>query len=720
MKLHRALLVCAAPFVLTCSPVARDLGNLACDNSGACAAGYSCDSDANVCVTTGDACPNEGRTSACPSNLVRECTGGRWSDCTPYGGECTPGTTICSANNLVVCNGRGYVEQNTPCGAGCNAVAQPQRCNECVPSGTTCVGLVFVTCSADGLILSQQNCDTGSDCAGAGQCDPSGGCSLVNEAPDDTPCDEGAGQNNNMCDSWCQNGVCETTTAVTCNDGFECTTDTCDVVIGCVYMPQPLDTPCRGSNGSFCDSTCDGATTCRNAGFPVSCDDTNPCTVDSCNNGDGSCASVAGNGGAECRPVAGDCDVAEACTGLDTSCPIDGFLDNTILCRPALDAVCDILETCTGLARNCPPDQVATSTTPCGDTLTDNTCTNPDHCDGNGACGRYDAVNGTGCSDCSAGPGACDPGGCQGGACPDRCDGLASAPTCNSTADCGACRECYQLTCSGGTPPSGVEHQACADTSDGSNWGAGRPCEAVACLSEGTAAGDATAEAVGGDCYAGVASGNTATVTIRYTFNTASASGTPFNLWMRNAIDSSWDANGDAGDEWYACTLTGVDGGTTYVFSFFEADLNAGRHGPGCSTFPGGGASAYCWMAADGDTNATNGSQTLLLDEGNHTLDCTIIVNSNSGSGEDAGFDGIIFTTDTGFIPAENVGPTACADSDATFTAGTCTDGGNNWGPNLAPSPGTPDHCGIGAPMADGTACSAGVCCAGACQGSCP
>jgi List-Bact-rpt repeat protein len=158
---------------------------------------------------------------------------------------------------------------------------------------------------------------------------------------------------------------------------------------------QPDGTPCNDG-----DSVCTPNDTCQAGvcvGTPLSCDDGNPCTVDSCTPGVG-CPGTPGNAGAVCRAAAGQCDVAETCTGASSVCPadvfassattctgasqggacdaadhcggtsntcVDGFEPSTVECRPAIDG-CDVAETCTGSSGSCPADgQSPELGTPC-------------------------------------------------------------------------------------------------------------------------------------------------------------------------------------------------------------------------------------------------------------------------------------------------------------------------------------------------------------------
>jgi hypothetical protein len=189
---------------------------------------------------------------------------------------------------------------------------------------------------------------------------------------------------------------------------------------------------------------------------------------------------------------------------------------------------------------------------------------------------------------------------------------------------------------------------------------------------------------------------------------------------MRNLADLSWDAS-----EQYTCTLSGVTSVGTYSFSFTETDLSGPttRHGADCSGM--GYASIVCWMAVDGDSNGSNGYQPLQLDQGQHDLDCTATMNQTDAFGvEDAGYDGILFTTDLAYVPETEDGPDACNDSDQEFTEDCTT---NNWGPPQTPTP-VPGNCSDIEPAANGALCSIGgdTCCATVCTtgdpgpGSCP
>src|SRR6185295_2174689 len=101
-----------------------------------------------------------------------------------------------------------------------------------------------------------------------------------------------------------------------CDDGLECTTDTCNPGTGCVHTPRSgactddgntcTNDVCSGtacthpalgngascSDGAFCTTT----DTCQSGtcvpGPARNCADTNSCTVDSCNEGTDTCDHV--------------------------------------------------------------------------------------------------------------------------------------------------------------------------------------------------------------------------------------------------------------------------------------------------------------------------------------------------------------------------------------------------------------------------------------------
>jgi cysteine-rich repeat protein len=69
--------------------------------------------------------------------------------------------------------------------------------------------------------------------------------------------------------------------------------------------------------------------------------------------------------GTQCRASAGICDVAENCTGSSATCPSNGFVSSSVVCRAASGGVCDAAENCTGSSAACPPDVFLNSSVTC-------------------------------------------------------------------------------------------------------------------------------------------------------------------------------------------------------------------------------------------------------------------------------------------------------------------------------------------------------------------
>ena len=69
--------------------------------------------------------------------------------------------------------------------------------------------------------------------------------------------------------------------------------------------------------------------------------------------------------GTSCRPSAGVCDVQENCTGSSATCPANGFVSSSVVCRAASGGVCDAAENCTGSSAACPPDVFLNSSVTC-------------------------------------------------------------------------------------------------------------------------------------------------------------------------------------------------------------------------------------------------------------------------------------------------------------------------------------------------------------------
>lgn len=181
-------------------------------------------------------------------------------------------------------------------------------------------------------------CHTDAECVDNVACTEES-CDVATGVCNSTP-------NHNECQdsSWC-NGqeVCSVTLGcrpglpVNCNDGVSCTQDTCNENLDtCVHTPR--DNLCN--NGTFCDGDewCDAQLGCQ-AGEPVDCDDGDDCTVDSCDLDTDDCVSVSSDSACDdglfCNGVE-TCDQESGCAEGEDPCPNQ-------LCDEAHDRCADCL-----------------------------------------------------------------------------------------------------------------------------------------------------------------------------------------------------------------------------------------------------------------------------------------------------------------------------------------------------------------------------------------
>jgi len=186
----------------------------------------------------------------------------------------------------------------------------------------------------------------------------------------------------------CQAGICEAGTPVVCDDTNPCTDDACVPATGaCEYTADDTNVCADGTvcNG---DEVCSGGA-CQ-TGTPLDCNDTNVCTDDSCD-------AVLG-----CQHAnnTASCDDGNACTSGDTCA--------SGTCLPGTPLTCDDADVCNGL-ETCDPQTGCVAGTPLA-------CDDGSWCNGLETC---DTLSG-----------------CQPGAAPDCDDGVTcTADSCNDTTD---------------------------------------------------------------------------------------------------------------------------------------------------------------------------------------------------------------------------------------------------------------------------------------------
>src|SRR5204862_495285 len=158
------------------------------------------------------------------------------------------------------------------------------------------------------------------------------------------------------------NNRCASGTPPTCNDSDPCTDDTCVPGTGCTFTANTA--PCDDANACTYDDTCNGSGQC--VGTAITCT-SDTCNARSCN-GTSSC-TVTPNTGASC-------DDGNACSYNDTCNGSGQCVGTAITCTS---------DTCN--ARSCNGTSSCTVTPNTGASCDDaNTCTYNDTCNGSGQC----------------------------------------------------------------------------------------------------------------------------------------------------------------------------------------------------------------------------------------------------------------------------------------------------------------------------------------------
>ena len=393
------------------------------------------------------------------------------SDAGTCSGE-TPNACVKYADGTRFCGGACDLETPCPSGYACQEVETADGANsyQCVNTAGACPCSNLAIDSALATPCESTN-DQGS-CEGVRICEESGlsECSAI----------EPAAESCNGIDDDC-NGL---TDENTCDDGNDCTVDTCEGEGGCKHEPMNEGECLDGDVCTIADHCEEGVC----VGTPVDCNDDNPCTVDSCD-GLGGCAfenivAVCDDGDpctlgdicqdGECMGSASlTCDDGNPCT--DDSCGEAGCL------YEANEVGCDDGNACTSgdvcAQGACKGSQVA-----CDD---DNLCTT-DSCDITSGC-----VNTNNAQPCDDGDGCTQGDGCADGACTsgaattcddgnpctdDACDGKLGcvfSPNgidCDDKNSCTTGDSCVEGNC------IGLGDLSCDD---------GNPCTEDACLADG-------------------------------------------------------------------------------------------------------------------------------------------------------------------------------------------------------------------------------------------
>ena len=266
--------------------------------NGACAAGGARDcNDLNACTDDsciqGLGCTHANNSAACDDG--NPCTDGdmcQAGSCVGGGAafDCDDGDP-CTDDACDPVNGCSYSYNTAACDDG-NACTITDMCANGVCSGGPMDvdgdGSVAEACGGDDCDDSNFDINPGVFEGPAGDATCTDGvdnncndltdlaeatCGSCNSDPE---CNDG-----NVCNGseTCVANNCVAGTPLTCNDAQLCTNDTCDAVNGCEYSNNTL--PCNDGNACTTGDICGGGSCQAGAGSLV-CNDSNPCTDDSC------------------------------------------------------------------------------------------------------------------------------------------------------------------------------------------------------------------------------------------------------------------------------------------------------------------------------------------------------------------------------------------------------------------------------------------------------
>jgi hypothetical protein len=426
-----------------------------CEGDSACPDGWSCDS---ISLGAGDV------TYICISNHAQLCRPCQTStDCTgAFGGE--DACVMFGPQEGSFCASVCQATPDCPKGYLCEEAETVDGVpvTRCIPESGVC------TCSqasaAKGLKTDCSVTNDWGSCTGIRYCGEEGLSACDAATPAEETCD-GVDED---CDGEIDEG--------TCDDGDECTTDSCAGAEGCQHVVTD-GLPCEdGEICTFNDECLDGSCT----GVPLTCDDDNPCTDDSCSE-DG--CSFAANEGAcddgnpctlgdacsegECGHVSTlECDDGNPCTedicGGDGACqtsPADGFCSDDDPCTK--DDTCGG-GTCVGVAAACDD----------GNPCTDDACNaegacafspNDGPCDDDNPC-TVDTVC-TGLT-CKGTPVVCDDGNlCTSDSCDPTtgCVQVANTVPCDDGDACSVNDQCLNGACAGPGNLSCEDGNVCTD-----------------------------------------------------------------------------------------------------------------------------------------------------------------------------------------------------------------------------------------------------------------
>jgi hypothetical protein len=409
--------------------------------------------------------PLTGVCSEVPANPGLPCDDG---DLCTWEASCVDGQ--CSGGSPLNCNdGNPCTDDGCEPDTGCTYQNNSYPCED----GDTCT--VGEQCQ-DGLCVGNEDalaCDDGNPCTDD-QCVNGQGCV---HTPNQSQCDDG-----NPCTDGdhCEGGWCVFTGAIVCADQNQCTADSCDPTVGCVFGLH--DGPCNDDDLCTTGDHCHLGQ-CINSGT-LACNDNNLCTDDSCNPQVG-CTFL---------PNQEPCDDGNQCTTGDHCENGSCTFGEAVVCSETTEctmASCDPSSGCVYTQHNGPCDDNDLCTT--GDVCTDgecggsglfscddgNLCTT-DACDPVGGCSFVPFEGLCDDEDPCTGPDLCINGWCNGtpkdcddnNPCTDSlcngdgdCVAWANDDPCNDEDVCTMVDQCFGMECLGGQPLDCNDANPCTDDS---------------------------------------------------------------------------------------------------------------------------------------------------------------------------------------------------------------------------------------------------------------
>ena len=226
-----------------------------CDDDKACNGVETCDTASATCALgaalacdDGDACNGvevcDDAAGGCAPGAALECDDD--NPCTDD--ACATATGCTHTANTSPCDDDNVCSHGDSCAGGACLPGPPHVCDD----GDPCNGV--------------EACSPGAPGAGAGGCAP--GTPL--QCNDGNPC--------NGLETCKAGGGCQSGQPLVCGDNEPCTVDSCDPAEGCLHEPS-VD-PCSDGDACTAPDVCAGGS-CA-SGPQSDCDDSDTCTIDSC------------------------------------------------------------------------------------------------------------------------------------------------------------------------------------------------------------------------------------------------------------------------------------------------------------------------------------------------------------------------------------------------------------------------------------------------------